>query len=237
MKRLALTFAMFLVGNAAAASTSAVTECRALQHAGRLPQAKACFQGLTRLPQPFARAAGYWGLEQYDSANTEFKLAYKQNPKDPEVLTEWGNLFSDRFNPTEAVNLLNEAVAADANYAPAYLGLAHLAAEGYSKKAVEFAHTALEHDPKLVAAHEFLAYLALEDSDRQLAKEEAEKSLALSNEALDAMAILGSMDFLDGNLQSTWMDKMLKVNPVYGEGFRDGRTFSGDQSPLSGRHR
>ncbi len=214
-----------LCAGLAEASTARVAECRALQHVGRVPQAKACFQALTRAPQPFVRAAGYEGLNQYDSANTEFKLAYKQNPKDPEVLTEWGNLFFERFNPTEAVNLLNEAVAADANYAPAYLGLAHLAAEGYSKKAVEFAHTALEHDPKLVEAHELLAYLALEDSDRQLAKDEAEKSLALSNEALEGMAILGSMDFLDGNLQSPWMDKMLKVNPVYGEGFATGAHF------------
>lgn len=220
-----IAFLVMLPLGAMAAGPSPVAECRQMQHVGRSAQAKSCFSALTRSQQALFRAVGYWGLHQYDAANTEFKAAYKANPKNAEVATEWGNLFLERFNPGEAANLLNEAVAADPNYAPAYLGLAHLAADSYSKKAVEFANTALQHDSKLVAAHELLAYLALEDSDRSLAKAEAEKSLALSNEALDALAILGSMDFLDGNLQSPWMDKMLKVDPVYGDGYSMGAHF------------
>ncbi len=39
------------------------------------------------------------------------------------------------------------------------------------------------------------------------------------------MAILASMDFLDGNLQSPWVDKFLKVNPVYAEGYETGAHF------------
>ncbi|MGD0300246.1 MAG: tetratricopeptide repeat protein [Bryobacteraceae bacterium] len=38
-------------------------------------------------------------------------------------------------------------------------------------------------------------------------------------ESLDAMAIHASMDWLDDKKDSPWMDRILKINPVYGEGY------------------
>ncbi len=217
--RLIAIAALVLIPLSALAGSTAVESCRHQHLLGHAAEARDCFTSLTRSADAFSRAEGLAGLKQYDAANSEFKLAYKQAPKSAEVATEWGKLFLDRFNPSEAVNLLNEAVADDPNYAPAYLALAHAAAENYSKKAVEFAHTALEHDGKLVEAHELLAFLALEDSDRQLATEEAQKALSLSGEALDGMAILAAIDQLDGNMASPWLEKIAEVNSHYGEGY------------------
>ena len=216
MKLLLLAIALLFPLGASATSASPEA-CRHQRHLGHAAEARVCFSTLTHSADPFLRAEGFWGLKQYDAANSEFTLAYKQSQKSPEVATEWGKLFLERFNPGEAVKLLNEAANDDPNYAPAYVALAHAAADSYSKKAVEFAHMALEHDDKLVEAHELLAFLALEDSDRQLATDEAQKALAISPEALDAMAILAAMDQLDGKMASPWLEKIAAVNSHYGE--------------------
>jgi cellulose synthase operon protein C len=200
-------------------------QCRALRYHGHRTEAQACFTALLKNNDAFDRAEGYWGLNQYEEANEQFRIAYKQGKNSPAIRVEWGRLFLERFNPAEAANLFQEALKMDANYAPAYLGLAHVAAKGYDRKAVDFAREALQHDPKLVEAHELLSYLALEDSNPKLAAEEAQKALTLSPEALDGLAVLASIDWLNNKPHSEWMDRILKVNPVYGEAYATSAHF------------
>jgi tetratricopeptide (TPR) repeat protein len=199
--------------------------CRALRHHGKLAEANACFTRLLRDPEAFVQAEGYLGLGQYDAANEQFRIAYKEQPKSAAVRSEWGELYFEHYQPGDAAKLFEEALEADPNYARAYLGLARVAAQGYDKKAVELAHEALEHDPKLVEARELLAYLALEDDNPAKATQEAQEALALSNEALDGMAVLASIDWLKGNPQSEWMERILAINPVYGEAYETGAHF------------
>jgi cellulose synthase operon protein C len=202
-----------------------VNECRGLQHHGKLRQAQGCFAELLRDPDPFIQAEGYWGIDRYFEANDQFRKAAKAQPKSAAIRVEWGRLYLDHYQPGDAAQLFEEAIEIDPSYAPAYLELARVAAEGFDKRAVDYAHQALAHDPKLTEAHTLLAYLALEDSDTKLATEEAQKALALSNEALDAMAVLASVDWLNDNSHSEWMDRILKVNPVYGEAYATGAHF------------
>ena len=92
-------------------------------------------------------------------------------------------------------------------------------AEGYSQDAVKAAQKAADLDPKLYQAHEELAFLALEDNDEDTAAKQADLALAISAEALDAMAIHLSIDFLHDKNDSPWADRILKVNPAYGEAY------------------
>jgi tetratricopeptide (TPR) repeat protein len=119
---------------------------------------------------------------------------------------------------------------ADANYAPAYLGMSQALSEAYDKHSEELAKAALQHNPKYYPAHEFLSYLALEDGNNGLATEEAQKALAISDEALSGMAVLASMDLLKGNgitlsSQSPWMDRILKTDPNFGEAYETAAHF------------
>src|SRR5208283_4794113 len=191
----------------------------------KLKEAQVCFTELTRSSDSFLRAEGYRGLDRYVDANDQFRLAFKDHPNSAEVRTEWGLLFLERFNRGEAENLFNEALKLDGNFAPAYLGLARLAAERYDDSAVRYAKLALSHDAKYVEAHELLAYLALEDNDPKQAATEAQAALAISNEALDGMAVLASIDWLNGKSDSEWMGRILKVNAVYGAAYSTGAHF------------
>ncbi len=172
--------------------------CRELRHHGKLAEAKACFSKLLSERDPLTRAEALWGLGRHTDANLEFRAAEKSQANPAVVKTEWGNLFLERYQPGDAAKLYEEALEADAKYAPAYLGLARVAALGFDKKAIEFAKQGLERDPKLYEAHELLAYLALEDNDPRAASEEAHKALDISSNALQAAAVLASIDWLNG---------------------------------------
>ena len=198
--------------------------CKALRRHGQMNEAKACFTNLLR-GDSFARAEGLWGTDRFEAANDEFRLAEKNAPRSAEVKTEWGELFLEHYQPGDAANLFTEALALDEKYAPAYLGIARAAAQGFDPRAPEAAEQALQHDPKMYQAHELLAYLALEDSDPKKAADEAQKALALSSEALDGMAVLASIDWLNDKTPSEWMARILKINPAYGEAYATGAHF------------
>ncbi len=193
--------------------------CRELRRHGRKDDAAACFQALTTRAEPAVRAEGFWGLEQYQQANEAFRLAVAQPNSGAAVRVRWGLLFHERFNNQEADNLFAEALKIDPQNAQAYLGLALVSADGFDSKAEEYGNKAIALDPKLVEAHEFMANLYLENQKIKQAGDEADKALALSNDALEAMAVEAAIDMLGDRSPDTWLAKIHAVNPVYGEGF------------------
>jgi hypothetical protein len=76
--------ALFLAGLsfAAQAQTLEPARCVALRHHGD-PDARNCYQNLTRSRDPGVQAEGYWGIRDYKAANEAFKAAIKAKEKDP----------------------------------------------------------------------------------------------------------------------------------------------------------
>jgi tetratricopeptide (TPR) repeat protein len=217
---LLMLFAVFTASFAPRAhAATPLQECQALRRHGRAAEARSCFTRLLSAPDPYLRAEGFWGLEQYTDARDEFQAAIKAQPQNPEYRVRFGRMLLERFNRQDAASLFNEALAIRKDYAPALVGLALIASEQFESRAVELAQKALESDPKLLEAQELLARFALEDNNPQKAMQEADKALAMSSEALDAMAIRATIDWMDGKQQSPWMDRILKINPSYGEAY------------------
>src|ERR1700691_6228366 len=163
--------------------------CQSLRKHGQKAEAQACYESLVRGNTAYYRAEGYWGLGQYDQANEQFRIATAPADSDPLYKVRWGMLLHQRFNNTDAVSLFQEALQKDPKNAQAYLGLAIVSADGFDGKATDYAGSALSLDPKLVEAHESAANLALENADTEHATAQADEALALSSDALDAMAI------------------------------------------------
>jgi len=193
--------------------------CHALSKHGQQAEAKSCYESLVRSDSAYFRAEGYWGLEQYDQANEQFRIATAPPDSDPLYKVRWGRLLHERFNNTDAVGLFQEALKKDPKNAQAYLGLAIVSADGFDGKAEDYAGRALVLDPKLVEAHEFAANLALENADTERAIAQADEALALSSDALDAMAIHAAIELLADRSPDAWLDKVRKVNPGYGEAY------------------
>ncbi len=180
--------------------------------------------------QPDQRALSLWKAGRYAEANDAFRALVKQHPKNPDYRVAWGRLYLERFQPADAAQLFEEALALQKDHAGALLGLAEVAASRFDSKAVELAERALRADPKLLPAQELLARLALETNDITEAVAQCEKALSMSPDAWQAMAIRATIDWLDpkgpGVTQDNpWIRRVLSRNPKYGEAFETAGNF------------
>ncbi len=219
MKRLLpLLFLSLPLFAQAPATPAEVLPCEALRHKGD-PSARACYQRLTRALDPAVQAEGFWGMGDYKSANDAFRAALKLRAQDPAPRVRWGRMYLDHWQASEAQDLFREAVKLKEDYAPALLGLALVAGEQFEGQAISFAEKALKADPKAYEAYEIISRVHLEDANPPKAAEAAHKALEVYPEALDAMAVLGTMDLLDDKATSPWMAKVLEINPHYGNAY------------------
>ena len=217
--RSAPLLAGLLFAGAVAASGLSPADCWSMRKHGRVAETQTCFASLTRSNEPYFRAEGFWGLEQWEQANGQFRIAANSTREKALVKARWGRLLHERFNESEAVDLFREALAADPANAQAYVGLALVSASGFDGKTGDYLTKAAELDPKSAEPHELLANLALENDARAVASEEADKALALDPESLNAMAVRAAIELLDDHSPDPWLNRIRAINPNYGEGY------------------
>jgi cellulose synthase operon protein C len=208
-----------LLTYALSASAAIPADCWTLRRQGDREKAKGCFAALTRASDAYSRAEGFWGLEDWDQANEQFRLATQPANSKALYKVRWGLLLHERFNDPEAADLFREALTKDPSHAEAYVGLAILSLNGFDGKAIEYLAKAIELDPKLAEPHELMAELALRSDDRDLAAAEADKALALQADCLDAMATHAAIELLADRPPDAWFTKIDAVNSRYGEGY------------------
>jgi tetratricopeptide (TPR) repeat protein len=206
-------------GSYAAPPPAEVRQCLTQRLHGQEAAAQKCFMGLARATSPYLRAEGAWGLEDYDTANNEFRAAVAAADGNALYRTRWGELLHERFNSVDAVALFNEALQRDPKDAQAMLALARVSADGFDNQAVTWAQKALTADPQLAPAHELLANLALQDDQPELAAKEADAALTLDPQSLDALALHAVIEILADRSPDQWWARLHSINPVYGAGY------------------
>jgi cellulose synthase operon protein C len=216
MRRLFAIIAFLLACNALARAAGP-TDCWTLRKHGATAKAQTCFDALARSGDAYERAEGFWGLEEWEQANAQFRLATQ--PADSKALykVRWGMLLHERFNDKDATDLFREAIAKDPSNAEAYVGLAMVSSDSFDGHAAEYLEKAIALDPKSAEPHELLADLALTNDDNEAAAAEADKAIVLESDALDAMAIHAVLELLANRSPDVWFAKIQAINPGYGE--------------------
>src|SRR5579863_2585092 len=99
-----MRFAAILLLSActAPAIAAAPSDCWSLRKHGHKAEAQACFESLARNSDAYARAEGFWGLEEWQQANEQFRLATQSASSKPLYKVRWGLLLHERFNDGEA---------------------------------------------------------------------------------------------------------------------------------------
>jgi len=148
MRRLVISLALLSMCAARAVASAAVpADCWSLRKHGHRQETRACFDGLTHSGDAYTRAEGFWGLEEWEQANEQFRLATQPANSKAAYKVRWGMLLHERFNNPQAADLFREALAKEPSNGEAYLGLAIVSADGFDGKATEYAAKAIELDP------------------------------------------------------------------------------------------
>jgi cellulose synthase operon protein C len=218
--RLLAAIPAFLLTYAAAVHAAVPGDCWTERKHGHPSEAKACFEALTQSGDAYYRAEGFWGLEEWGEANEQFRLATEPANSKALYKVRWGVLLHERFNDADAAGLFEEALAKDPANARAYWGLALVSVDAFDGKAAEYLGKAMALDPKLAEAHELRADVALANDDREMAAAEADKAMAVENDALDAMAIHAALERIADRSDDLWFSKIQAINPRYGEAYR-----------------
>jgi len=217
--RLLAVIPAFLLGGALSVRAAGPSDCWTQRKLGHHSEAQACFHQLTRSGDAYFRAEGFWGLEEWEQANEQFRLATQAANSKALYKVRWGMLLHERFNDADAAGLFREALAKDPSIAEAYLGLAMVSVDAFDGKATEYLRNGIVLDPKLAEAHELMADVALANDDRDAAAAEADKAIALENDALDAMAIHAAIELIADRSPDAWFAKIQAINPHYGAAF------------------
>jgi tetratricopeptide (TPR) repeat protein len=167
-----------------------------------------------------ARAAH--ALNRPREAKTLFLDAGRAGGDTAIVETAFGRLFLEKYNPAEALKSFQAALSSDAQWAPAYAGLARVLEDEDPPKAAEAADKALAIDPHLADAHLLLAGLHLDADRDKEARAELDKVLAFNPSQLEAHAMLAAMAYVkdDKPTYDREVGKTLDINPAYGEVYR-----------------
>lgn len=197
----------------------APADCWLLRKHGVEIRSQSCFQELLRSNRPEIRAEAFWGLEEWDRANEQFRLATQAPDAFPNAKIRWGMLLHERFNNKEASDLFHEVISQDPTNVDAYLGLAIVSADNFDGKAVVYLNKALALDPKRATTHELAANFALQNDERDLAASEADKALALDPEMLDAMSVHAAIELINEHSPDMWLSRIGSVNPHYGAAY------------------
>jgi tetratricopeptide (TPR) repeat protein len=179
----------------------------------------ACAQAGREDDAELSRAEALWRAHDYEGAKRVFESLVRAHPENAFYKVRYGRLFLERFNPTEAADLFQEALKVDPKNAQAQLGLALVAEESFEGSAADLARKALLSDPKLTEAHEVLAKLALEDSDYKQTREEANLALGLDSKSLTAEAVEAAADFVEHKPADEWLNRMAADHPKDGGGY------------------
>jgi tetratricopeptide (TPR) repeat protein len=202
---------------------AALVACDERAYRGARAEALACYRSLlsqstdSRIKADAARAAG-----DVRASNAFFQAAIKEYPEDPAVRTRWGELFFATHQHNEAIKLFEEALGLDADYAPAKIGLAKVAAGRFEDKTGEWAKQVIDDTPEqALEAYLLLARAALEDGAIDAGDDALDEALELAERhgrsPLEIYALKASVDLLRNTTVSPWTERALALNAGYGD--------------------
>jgi cellulose synthase operon protein C len=227
---------LILLACAVSARAAVPADCWTLRKDGHGAEAQTCFNALTRSADAYSRAEGFWGLEEWEQANEQFRLAAQPANSKANYKVRWGMLLHERFNDAEAANLFHEALTGDPSNAEAYLGLAIVSADDFDGKAAVYAKKSIELDPKLAPAHELMAELALDNDDHDVAAAEADKAISFEGDALDAMAVHAAIELIGDRSADAWIAKSAAITSGQGPGLGEAYARIGHELELHYRY-
>lgn len=136
----------------------------------------------------------------------------------PEVLSDFGYLFLEKYNATEAMVSFKDCLKINDSYPDALVGMARAKKYTNNFEVEAYSRAALKINPNLVPARNLLAELAFDAEDYEAAFNEIKAALEVNPADPESLSLLAVYHFVHGNTAefAATEKKILTLNPTYG---------------------
>ncbi len=137
---------------------------------------------------------------------------------DLEALSDFGYLFLEKYNATEALALFRDCLKINKSFPDALVGIASAKRYENDLESEAYARAALKVNPNFLPALNLLAELALEAEDNQTAKSLIDSALRVNPSDLRSLSLLAVYRYLSGDVSGFGdiEERVLKINPRFG---------------------
>jgi cellulose synthase operon protein C len=135
-----------------------------------------------------------------------------------EALADFGCLFLDKYNATDALSVFRDCLKINKSYPDALVGIALAKKYESNLEAETYSRAALKVNPNLVPARNVLAPLALEEENLAAAENEIQTALAVNPSDLESLSLQAVLYYFRGDAAGfAKIEKtILEMNPSYG---------------------
>ncbi len=198
-----------------------------LEDTGRQDEARNLWQQLVdeyrkggaRDSQTLGNAAvAAWRLGWAHDAKDLFIDATTGPAAPPEALSNFGYLFLDKYDATNALGVFRDGLKINKQYPEALLGVALAKKYESSPEVEDYAKAALEVNPNLVPAMNLLAALRMQEENYDAALKEIRRALEVNPKDLESLSLEAVYHHFKGD-QARFAEveqKVLGINPSYG---------------------
>jgi tetratricopeptide (TPR) repeat protein len=134
------------------------------------------------------------------------------------ALADFGYLFLEKYNATEALGVFRDCLKINRFYPEALVGIALAKKYDSDFETETYARVALKVNPNLVPALNILAELAIESENREVALKHIHAALSVNQADLEALSLQAVCRYFSGD-QAGFAEiegKVLAINPSYG---------------------
>jgi cellulose synthase operon protein C len=162
-----------------------------------------------------ARALSH--LERHKDASDMYMAAIQADPSFIEAQLGGGELFTEKYNYSEAAQFFQDALEINPSSARAHLGVAANKRLEGGAAMLESLKRSLEINPNMIEARAMRAGAELEAGNYDAASAEIEKALKVNPRSLEAHALRAALLYLSDKDFEPAAAQALAVNPRYGE--------------------
>jgi tetratricopeptide (TPR) repeat protein len=156
-------------------------------------------------------------LEKFQDANDMYRTAIEADSNHLDAQLSAAELFTQKYNYSDAGEFLSDALKLNPNSARAYLDLAqNKRIEGGEDVSTAITR-ALAINPNYVEALSFKAALALESGQFDIASAELEKALKINPHSVEAHSLRAAMYYLQDREFEPEVAATLAIGPRYGQ--------------------
>jgi tetratricopeptide (TPR) repeat protein len=135
-----------------------------------------------------------------------------------DVLSNFGYLFLEKYNATEALSVFRDCLKINPKYPPALAGIALAKQYESTNEVAIYAHAALEVNPNFVPALNLLAELSFQEEQNGEALRQIQRALAVNPRSLETLSLQAVYYQIaeDAAHLSAVEKQILGINPNYG---------------------